>query len=44
MESNANAELSMRVKALEADVARLQRQLIALSEVVEWLREQDAQS
>lgn len=37
MESNANAELSMRVKALEADVAALQRRLREAEESITQL-------
>jgi hypothetical protein len=34
METNANAELAMRVKALEADVTKLQRRAEVLTEQI----------
>jgi hypothetical protein len=37
VETNAGAELAMRVKALEADVAALQRKISGLTGVVEML-------
>lgn len=38
VDTNVNAELSMRVKALEIDVAALQRQMAVLAEDVRQLR------
>lgn len=37
METNANAELAMRVKALEADLAALQWKIVGLTGAVEIL-------
>lgn len=37
MDANASAELAMRIKALEADVAELQRKIGGLIGVVEML-------
>jgi uncharacterized protein YceH (UPF0502 family) len=37
MDANANADLAMRVKALEADVAELQRRISGLTGVIEML-------
>lgn len=37
METNANAELAMRIKALEVDVAELQRKISGLTGVIEML-------
>jgi hypothetical protein len=41
MDSVANAELAMRVKALEADVAELQRKIVGLTGAVEILIDRD---
>lgn len=42
VDTNSNAELSMRVKALEADVAELQRKLTGVTGALELLIEQHA--
>jgi hypothetical protein len=45
VDTNANADLVMRVKALEADVAGLQRRVQILTDLLrsraEWERRQD---
>lgn len=41
METNANADLAMRVKALEAGVAELQRKIVGLTGAVEILIDRD---